>query len=48
MDEQAAPVGEARSAGRRILLPIVGAFVWYIPTQQALNDFWQSTGARPA
>jgi hypothetical protein len=31
--------------GLWLLLPIVGNFVWYIPTQQALNDFWQSKSA---
>lgn len=31
--------------GLWLLLPIVGPFVWFIPTQQALNDFWESKGA---
>jgi uncharacterized membrane protein YjjB (DUF3815 family) len=31
--------------GLWLLLPIVGAFVWFIPVQRALNDFWQSKGA---
>lgn len=31
--------------GLWLLLPIVGAFVWYIPTQRALNEFWTSKGA---
>jgi Domain of unknown function (DUF4234) len=31
--------------GLWLLLPIVGAFVWYIPTQRALNEFWISKGA---
>jgi hypothetical protein len=31
--------------GLWLLLPIVGAFVWYIPTQRALNEFWVSKGA---
>lgn len=31
--------------GLWLLLPLVGPFVWFIPTQQALNDFWQSKGA---
>ena len=31
--------------GLWLLLPIVGAFVWFIPTQEALNDFWESKGA---
>lgn len=34
--------------GLWLLLPIVGPFVWYIPTQEALNDFWVSKGAPPA
>jgi Domain of unknown function (DUF4234) len=33
--------------GLWLLLPIVGNFIWFIPTQQALNDFWQSKGAAP-
>jgi hypothetical protein len=31
--------------GLWLLLPIVGPFVWFIPTQEALNDFWMSKGA---
>lgn len=31
--------------GLWLLLPIVGPFIWFIPTQQALNDYWQSKGA---
>jgi hypothetical protein len=31
--------------GLWFLLPIVGAFVWFIRVQGALNDFWQSKGA---
>jgi hypothetical protein len=34
--------------GLWLLLPIVGNFVWYIPTQQALNDFWRSKTAAAA
>lgn len=33
--------------GLWLLLPVVGNFVWFIPTQQALNDFWTSKGAPP-
>jgi hypothetical protein len=33
--------------GLWLLLPIVGNFVWFIPTQRALNDFWQAKGAAP-
>lgn len=31
--------------GLWLLLPIAGPFIWFIPTQQALNDFWMSKGA---
>ncbi len=31
--------------GLWLLLPIVGPFVWFIPTQRALNEFWQSKSA---
>ena len=34
--------------GLWFLLPIVGAFVWYIKVQNALNDFWASKGANTA
>jgi hypothetical protein len=34
--------------GLWLLLPIVGPFIWFIPTQQALNAFWESKGAQPA
>ena len=33
--------------GLWLLVPIVGPFVWFIPTQRALNDFWISKGASP-
>lgn len=33
--------------GLWFLLPIIGSFVWYLKVQDALNDFWQSKGARP-
>jgi hypothetical protein len=33
--------------GLWLLVPLVGNFVWYIPTQQALNDFWRSKSAAP-
>jgi Domain of unknown function (DUF4234) len=33
--------------GLWLLLPVVGNFVWYIPTQEALNDFWRSKSAAP-
>ncbi|MFN8188695.1 MAG: DUF4234 domain-containing protein [Gaiellales bacterium] len=31
--------------GLWVLLPLIGAFVWFIRVQGALNDFWQSKGA---
>jgi hypothetical protein len=31
--------------GLWFLLPIVGAFVWFVRVQGSLNDFWQSKGA---
>jgi hypothetical protein len=34
--------------GLWFLLPIAGNFIWYFRTQDALNDFWASKGARPA
>jgi hypothetical protein len=34
--------------GLWLLLPVVGNFVWFIPTQQALNDFWESKRSMPA
>lgn len=33
--------------GLWFLLPIVGAFVWYIKVQGAINDYWVSKGAEP-
>lgn len=33
--------------GLWFLLPIIGTFIWYFKTQDALNDFWLSKGARP-
>lgn len=33
--------------GLWLLLPIAGPFIWFIPTQQALNAFWESKGAPP-
>jgi hypothetical protein len=40
---QAQPVSAI--TGLWILLPIVGGFVWFIKTNRALNDYWQSLGA---
>jgi hypothetical protein len=34
--------------GLWLLLPIVGAFVWFIKVQGALNRYWQSKQAVPA
>lgn len=34
--------------GLWLLLPIAGPFIWYIPTQAALNEFWVSKGAPAA
>jgi Domain of unknown function (DUF4234) len=31
--------------GLWLLLPIVGAFVWFIKVQGALNDYWESKAA---
>jgi nitrogen fixation-related uncharacterized protein len=31
--------------GLWLLLPVIGPFVWFIPTQGTLNAFWQSKGA---
>ncbi len=42
-DGRTSPVGPWR--GLWILLPIIGAFFWFMPVQGALNDFWESKGA---
>jgi hypothetical protein len=34
--------------GLWFLLPIVGAFIWYLKVQAAINDFWVRRGATPA
>lgn len=44
-DGRESPVGPWR--GLWVLLPIIGAFFWFIPVQNALNDFWMSKGAPP-
>lgn len=31
--------------GLWILLPIVGGIIWFVKTNGALNDYWQSLGA---
>jgi Domain of unknown function (DUF4234) len=33
--------------GLWFLLPLIGAFVWFLKVQPLLNDFWQSKGAPP-
>ena len=35
-------------AGLWLLLPIVGAFVWFFKVQGNLNRYWESKGATPA
>jgi len=42
-DGRNSPVGAWR--GLWVLLPIIGAFFWFIPVQGALNEFWESKGA---
>jgi len=42
-DGRDSPVGPWR--GLWFLLPLIGAFIWFIPVQGALNDFWESKGA---
>ncbi len=42
-DGRESPVGPWR--GLWVLLPIIGAFFWFIPVQNALNDYWMSKGA---
>ena len=34
--------------GLWLLLPIVGAFIWFFKVQGALNRYWESKGAAPA
>jgi hypothetical protein len=34
--------------GLWILLPIIGAFVWFIKVQGALNRYWSGKSAQPA
>ena len=42
-DGRESPVGPWR--GLWVFLPIIGAFFWFIPVQDALNDYWMSKGA---
>jgi hypothetical protein len=32
--------------GLWFLLPLIGNIIWYLKVQSALNEFWQSKGAR--
>ena len=34
--------------GLWILLPIIGAIIWFVQVQGALNRYWESKGAPPA
>jgi hypothetical protein len=34
--------------GLWFLLPLVGAFVWFVRVQGSLNRYWESKGAAPA
>jgi hypothetical protein len=34
--------------GLWFLLPLIGAFVWFVKVQGALNRYWESKGAPPA
>ncbi|MDQ1521233.1 MAG: hypothetical protein QOI55_2306 [Actinomycetota bacterium] len=34
--------------GLWVFLPLVGAIIWFVKVQGALNDFWVSKGAQPA
>ena len=34
--------------GLWLLLPIIGAFVWFIKIQGALNRYWESKSTNPA
>jgi hypothetical protein len=45
LDGQTSPVRGL--TGLWVLLPIVGAIVWFVKVQGALNRYWQSKGAPP-
>jgi hypothetical protein len=45
LDGQTSPVRGL--TGLWFLLPIVGAIVWFVKVQRALNRYWQSKGAPP-
>lgn len=42
---QEPPVSAA--TGCWCLLPLVGAIIWFVKSNSALNDYWTSLGARP-
>ncbi len=46
LDGQPSPV--TTKTGCWVFLPIVGAIVWFVKMQTALNDFWMRRGAPPA
>jgi Domain of unknown function (DUF4234) len=45
LDGQTSPVRGL--TGLWFLLPIIGAIVWFVKVQGALNRYWQSKGAPP-
>ena len=45
LDGQRSPV--RGTTGLWFLLPLIGAIVWFVKVQGALNRYWQSKGAAP-
>jgi hypothetical protein len=45
LDEQTSPVRGI--TGLWFILPLIGAIVWFVKVQGALNRYWQSKGATP-
>jgi len=45
LDGQRSPV--RGTTGLWFLLPLIGAIVWFVKVQGALNRYWQSKGASP-
>jgi Domain of unknown function (DUF4234) len=45
LDGQHSPV--RGTTGLWFLLPLIGAIVWFVKVQGALNRYWQSKGASP-
>jgi len=43
-DGKKAPVSAV--TGLWFLLPLLGAIIWFVKVQGALNDFWESKGAK--